>query len=98
MAKRRVTLCLWLVLLAEIGLTAVPVAARAEEAEKPPGTAMRGTADSGDVPLYLESRVNGRTAGLAEFTLRGTELWAAAATLQPSALSARSLPRLARET
>lgn len=43
---------------------------------------MRGTLEPAEVPLYLETRVNGRLAGLASFTLRGEELWTTPATLQ----------------
>jgi outer membrane usher protein len=80
MAKRHERLCLRLILLAEIALTAVPLAAR-EEAERPPDMAMRGASELADVTLYLEARVNGRPAGLADFTLRDEELWATPATL-----------------
>ena len=79
MAKRR--LCLWLVLLVEIALTAIPQVARAEDAGNPSDTIMRSAFEPADMPLYLETRVNGRTAGLASFTLRSGELWATADTL-----------------
>src|SRR6478609_11431837 len=86
MARRRRKLCLWLVLLAEIVLTALPMAARAEDAENPSRTVMRSAfelaPESAEVPLYLDTRVNGRLAGLASFTLRGEDLWATAVTLQ----------------
>src|SRR6478735_7527542 len=86
MARRHGKLCLWLVLLAEIALTAFPMAARAEDAENPSSTMMRSAfelaPELAEVPLYLDTRVNGRLAGLAGFTLRGEELWATAGTLQ----------------
>jgi outer membrane usher protein len=81
MARRHERLCLRLALLAEIALTAAPVAAR-EEAESLSDSAMHGTFERAEVPLYLETRVNGRAAGLAGFTMRGEELWATAATLE----------------
>lgn len=80
MAKRRV--CLWLVLLVESALAAFPMTARAEDAGSPSEITMRGAFEPADLPLYLETRVNGRAAGLASFTLRGGEVWATPAALQ----------------
>jgi hypothetical protein len=80
MAKRQ--LCLWLVLLVEIALAALPLAARAEDAGNPSQIIMRSAFEPGEMPLHLETRVNGRLAGLASFTLRGGELWTTADTLQ----------------
>jgi outer membrane usher protein len=48
---------------------------------------MHRASEPDDVPLYLETRVNGRLAGLASFTLRGGELWTTPATLQQLGLA-----------
>lgn len=82
MGKRRSQICSWPLLLAEAAVLAYPFAARADEA----GSMRRSSAyarsaelprlsEVSEMPLYLETSVNGRDWGLAGFTLRGDEIW-----------------------
>ena len=89
MGKRRSRICSWPLLLAETAIAAYPLAARAEGTA---GDAVQLAAyvrpaelprmsDVSEMPLYLETSVNGRAWGVTSFTLRGQEIWTTRDTL-----------------
>lgn len=82
MGKRRGRTCSWPLLLAETGLLAYPLAAQAEQAGDPVHLMSHGRtaelprmAEVSEMPLYLDTSVNGRNWGVAHFTVRGGEIW-----------------------